>query len=76
MSSISRAQALLISHADVLGSYVKTNATDQLLPRIPKMGVRGDSLQAAAVSTLATASFPCRSSRASRSRRYTTSSSR
>jgi hypothetical protein len=57
MSSISRAQALLISHADVLGAYIKTNATDQLLPRIPKLAVRGDSLQAAAVEVLATAAF-------------------
>jgi hypothetical protein len=57
MSSITRAQGLLISHADVLGAYVKSNATNQLLPRIPKMGVRGDSLQVAAVNTLATAGF-------------------
>jgi hypothetical protein len=57
MSSISRTQALTISHADVLGSYIKTLETDQLLPRIPKMAVRGDSLQVADVATLATASF-------------------
>jgi hypothetical protein len=57
MSSISRAQALLISSADVLGSYVKNNNIDQLLPRIPKVPVKGDSLQVAAVATLATAPF-------------------
>jgi hypothetical protein len=57
MSSISRSQALLISNADVLGSYIKSNNVDQLLPRIPKMGVKGDALQVASVNALATASF-------------------
>ena len=57
MSSVSRAQALLLSHPDVLGSYIKDNATDQLLPRIPKLMVRGDSLQVTAVDTLGGASF-------------------
>ncbi len=57
MSSIDRNQALQISHPDVEGSYVKTNPTDQLLPRIAKLGVRGDSLQVTAVNTLALASF-------------------
>ena len=57
MSSITRAQALLISSADVLGSYIKTNNVDQLLPRVPKMAVKGDSLQVAAVNVLATAPF-------------------
>ena len=55
--SIDHSQALLISHPDVEGSYVKTNPTDQLLPRIAKLGVRGDSLQVTAVNVLATASF-------------------
>ncbi len=57
MSSLSRAQALQISHPDVDGSYVKSNNNDQLLARIPKLSVRGDSYQCAAVETLATASF-------------------
>ena len=57
MSSIDRAQAILISHPEVLGSYLKTNPSDQLLPRIAKMGVRGDSLQVASVLALATAPF-------------------
>ena len=57
MSSITRAQALLISHANVLGSYVQSNNTDQLLPRIPKMPIVGDALQVAAVDALATAAF-------------------
>jgi hypothetical protein len=57
VSSINRAMALLISHADVLGSYIKTNQSDQLLARVPKMTVRGDALQVAAVATLAIAPF-------------------
>jgi hypothetical protein len=57
VSSINRAMAQLISHADVLGSYIKTNQSDQLLLRVPKMPVRGDALQVAAVATLATAPF-------------------
>jgi len=57
MSSISRPQALMISHADVLGSFMVGNTTDQLLPRIPKLAIRGDALQLAVVDTLATASF-------------------
>ena len=57
MASVTRAQALLLSHPDVLGSYIKTNPNDQLLPRMAKVMVRGDSLQVTAVDTLATASF-------------------
>jgi hypothetical protein len=57
MSSISRTQALEISHPDVLGSYLASNATDQLLPRIPKLPVVGDSLQTVKVAALATAEF-------------------
>ncbi len=57
MASVTRAQALLLSHPDVLGSYVKENNTDQLLPRVPKLMVRGDSLQVTAVETLGGAAF-------------------
>ena len=57
MASITRAEALLLSHANVLGAYLKTNESDQLLGRIPRIGVRGDSLQATDVETLASA--PC-----------------
>jgi hypothetical protein len=57
MTSVSRAQALLLSHPQVLGSYLKINNSDQLLPRVPKMAVVGDSLQCAAIDTLATAGF-------------------
>ena len=44
MGSVDKSQALLVSHAQVLGAYVGSYPTDQLLPRIPKMMVRGDSL--------------------------------
>jgi HK97 family phage major capsid protein len=57
MSSVDRAQALLLSHPDVMGAYVADAPTDQLLPRLPKIGIRGDSLQVTKVDTLATASF-------------------
>jgi len=57
MSSISRALALQISHPDVLGSYLSSNPSDQLLPRIAKMAVVGDSLQVANIETLALAFF-------------------
>jgi hypothetical protein len=57
MSFLARTQALIISHAEVLGSYLKTNNTDQLLPRIGKIKVVGDALQMASVNTLATAGF-------------------
>ncbi len=57
MGSVSRAQALLLSHPDVQGAYVQDAPTDQLLPRLPKMAVEGDSLQVTKVDTLATASF-------------------
>jgi hypothetical protein len=46
MSSITRAEALLISHAQVLGAFIDTNDTDQLLSRIPKVRIRGDALNA------------------------------
>lgn len=57
MTSVSKAQALLLSHPQVLGAYLENNNTDQLLPRIPKMMIRGDSLQCTKVDTLATAGF-------------------
>ena len=57
MPSVSRAQALLLSHPEVWGSYLATNNTDQLLPRLPKVPVVGDSLRVTRVDTLATASF-------------------
>ncbi len=59
MSSISRAQALLISHAQVLGAFLASNSSDQLLPRIPKARIRGDSLNATkyGVASLGGASF-------------------
>lgn len=57
MTSVSRAQALLLSHPQVLGSYLPTNNSEQLLVRIPKVPIRGDSYQCAVIDTLATASF-------------------
>ena len=57
MASVTKSQALLLSHPQVLGAYIGTNASDQLLPRIPKMMVRGDSLQCTNVDALATAGF-------------------
>ncbi len=57
MASVSKAQALLLSHPQVLGAYVVNNPTDQLLPRLPKIAVRGDSLQVTQVDVLATAAF-------------------
>jgi len=56
-TTIPLAQALEISHAANYGAYLKTNATDQLLPRLPKVPVRGDALQVAAIASLATAGF-------------------
>jgi len=40
-----------------LGAYLGLNNTDQLLPRVPKIAVRGDSLQVTAIDVLATADF-------------------
>ncbi len=57
MTSVTKAQALLLSHPQVLGAYLVNNNSDQLLPRVPKVMVRGDSLQCTEVDTLATASF-------------------
>ncbi len=57
MASVTKTQALLLSHPQVLGAYIGTNQSDQLLPRIPKMMVRGDSLQCTDVDVLATAGF-------------------
>lgn len=57
MSVIDRAQALLISHANVLGAYIKSNPSDQLIGRVPRLEVVGDSVSAAAVNALATASY-------------------
>jgi hypothetical protein len=57
MTSISRAQALTISHPQVRGSYLPRNNTDQLLVRLPKVPIRGDSYQCARIETLATAAF-------------------
>ena len=57
MASVTRAQALLLSHAQVLGAYVENCPSDQFLPRIPKLSIRGDSLQCTEVDELATASF-------------------
>ncbi len=57
MSSVSRTDALLLSHPSVLGSYVGINNTDQLLPRIPKLPVMGDGYQVTAVATLGGAAF-------------------
>jgi len=57
MASVTKAQAQLLSHPQVLGAYVETAKTDQLLPRVPKMMIRGDSLQCTEVDALATASF-------------------
>lgn len=57
MSSVSRSQALLLSHPQVLGSYLPTNESDQLLVRLPKVPVRGDSYQCTPIDTLATAGF-------------------
>jgi hypothetical protein len=57
MASISRAQALLLSHAQVLGAKINNNSSDQLLTRIPKVGIQGDSLNVTPVQTLATSSF-------------------
>ena len=57
MASVTKAQALLLSHPQVLGAYLDNNPTDQLLARIPKIAVRGDSLQCTQVDVLATASF-------------------
>lgn len=60
MASITRTEALLVSHAQVLGAYIDTNETDQLLTRIPKLKVVGDSLQVTKytrASQLATSSF-------------------
>src|SRR5262245_45768894 len=57
MASITRAEALLISHADVQGSYLANNPSDQLLRRLHKVSCRGDSCHLTAISTLATAAF-------------------
>jgi hypothetical protein len=57
MASISRDQALLLSHADVRKAFLANNNTDHLLPRIPRIVVRGDSLQVTRIDTLATAGF-------------------
>jgi hypothetical protein len=57
MASVSRAQALLLSHPQVLGSYLAENNTDQLLVRLPKVPVRGDSYQCSKINALATADF-------------------
>jgi hypothetical protein len=57
MTSVSRAQALQLSHPQVLPSYLGQNNTDQLLARIPKMMVVGDSLQCTEIDTLGPAAF-------------------
>ena len=57
MGSVDRTQALLLSHPDVIGAYIKDNKSDQFLPRIPKMAVRGDALQCTSVASLGGAMF-------------------
>lgn len=57
MSTVSRAQALLLSHPDVKGSYLSSNNNDQLLSRIPKVPTMGDSYQVTDIDTLGGAGF-------------------